>query len=249
MHQTRIITTILDRSIALVLCLGISVFSSHLYAETSTGLTPFELSYTASVEKGIALNGRAKRTLSAQGEHGIWLFRTEVKSFIADIDESLILKWDGEQVIPLRYRYKLSGFMIKTRKQSIDFDWKNRIATGKYRDKPFRLELQEGALDPIGYQLQLYVDIKAGKRDMAYQVIDRGRYDTDRFAVIDEEPLDTDAGTIPTIKAEKVRDEDSKRQTLMWFARDNEFLLVRLLQVEPDGSKYELKLKSAELGD
>ncbi len=223
-------------------------FPATLYAETTEGLIPFEVSYTASVEKGISLNGSAKRTLAAYGEHGVWLFRTEVKSFIADIDESLILKWDGEKVVPLRYRYKLSGFLIKTRKQSIDFDWKKGIATGEYKGKPFKLELKEGALDPIGFQLQLYLDIKAGKRDMSYEVVDRGRYDTNTFAVIDEEPLVTDSGTISTIKAEKVR-EDSKRQTLMWFAPDNEYLLVRMLQVEPDGSKYELKLKNAELGN
>lgn len=235
-----------------MLCfLGALIFSTTLHADTepntASGLTPFEVSYTASIDKGISLNGSAKRTLTSKG-HGIWLFRTDVNSFIADIDESLILKWDGENVVPLRYRYRLSGFLIKDRKQSIDFDWDKGIATGKYRGKPFKLKLKEGALDPMGFQLQLYLDIKAGKRQMFYEVIDRGRYDTDHFAVIDQEPLKTDEGTITTIKAEKVR-ENSKRQTLMWFAPDEGYLLVRLQQIEPDGSIYELNLKNAELGN
>jgi hypothetical protein len=231
-----------------MLCLGVLIFPVTLYAETTTGLTPFEASYTAAMEKGVSLNGSAKRTLTSQG-HGVWLYRTDVDSFIADIDESLILKWEDGKVIPLRYRYRLSGFLIKDRKQSIDFDWKKGVATGKYRGKPFSLKLEEGTLDPLGFQLQLRHDISAGKRDMTYRIIDGGDYDTDRFAVLDNESLDTPAGSMTTVKAKKVRGADSKRKTLMWFAPDENYLLIKLLQVEPDGSKYELKLKQADLAN
>ena len=101
----------------------------------------------------------------------------------------------------------------------------------------------------MGYQLQLHQDLKAGKRDVTYQVLDKGDYDDDRFAVIDEDSLSDNGRTMNTLKAEKVRDEDSKRQTLMWFDPARDYLLVRLLQVEPDGSEYELKLKDATLAD
>ncbi len=210
-------------------------------------LAPYEVTYTAAMDKGITLNGTAKRTLTKK-DGNVWLYRTDVDSFIANIDESLILKWENNQVIPLRYRYRLSGFLIKDREQSIDFDWDAGVAIGKDRGKPFKLKLQEGALDPLGFQLQLSQDIKAGKRDMTYLVIDGDDYDEDRFAVIDQEPLNTNRGSITTLKAEKVRDEGSKRETLMWFAPNENFLLVRLLQVEPDGSRYELRLNRSDLG-
>jgi hypothetical protein len=246
MYRTLNTTRLAARNLMRILCAVILLAPAFLHAEPATGLTPFEASYTAAMEKGVSLNGSAKRTLTSQG-HGVWLYRTDVNSFIADIDESLILKWDNGKVIPLRYRYRLSGFLIKDRKQSIDFDWKKGIATGEYRGKPFSLKLEEGALDPLGFQLQLRHDISAGKRDMAYRIIDGGDYDSDRFAVLDSESLNTPAGSIATVKAKKVRDADSKRKTLMWFAPDKNFLLVRLLQVEPDGSKYELNLKQADL--
>jgi hypothetical protein len=205
----------------------------------STPLLPLEVSYNASMEKGISLSGDASRKLQKR-EGGIWHYRTDVNSFIADIDESLIFRWENGRVVPLRYRYSLSGFMIKNRKQAIDFDWDNLVATGHYRGKKFSLPLEEGALDPMGFQLQLRQDIKAGQRDMTYRVIDKGRYDTDRFAVIDEEALRSNGEGLKTLKAEKVRDSDSKRKTLMWFAPDQDYLLVRLLQIEPDGSEYEI---------
>lgn len=211
----------------------------------SVPLRPLEVSYNASMEKGVSLSGDARRTLQ-QRDGGIWHYRTDVDSFIADIDESLIFRWEDGQVIPLRYRYSLSGFMIKDRKQAIDFDWDNLVATGHHRGKKFSLPLEEGALDPMGYQLQLRQDIKSGQRDMTYRVIDKGRYDTDRFAVIDEEILNNNGEGVTTLKAEKVRDSDSKRTTLMWFAPDQDYLLVRLLQIEPDGSEYEISIDEAK---
>ncbi len=236
----------------LSLLAGLLFFSLAASASTDTSnaaeLTPYEASYTASMSKGVSLNGQGVRTLTSQGNN-VWLYRTDVDSFIADINESLIFKWENGHVTPLRYRYRLSGFLIKDRKQSIDFDWQNGIATGKYRGKPFEVQLEEGTLDPLGYQLQLHQDLKAGKRDITYRVLDKGDYDTDRFAVIAEESLSDRGHTMKTLKAEKVREEDSKRQTLMWFDPEQNYLLARLLQVEPDGSEYELRLKDARVQD
>lgn len=228
---------------ALVVCLGI--LAAPVSAETETGLTPFEASYTATMDKGVSLNGSAKRILTSQG-NGIWLYRTVVDSFIADINESLIFRWQEGRVVPMRYRYRLSGFLVQDRKHAIDFDWSKGVATGEYKGKSFRVELEEGVLDPLGYQLQLHKDISNGKREMAYRVLDGRSIDTERFAVIDgQAEIRLSDKTMTTLKAEKVR-KDSSRQTLMWFSPDRNYLLVRLLQVEPDGSTYELRLKDAD---
>jgi Protein of unknown function (DUF3108) len=231
-------------SLALLLT-AVAGLASASESGSEASLVPLEVSYNASMEKGITLDGSARRTLRQQ-EDGTWVYRTDVDSFIADIDESLIFRWENGQVVPLRYRYSLSGFLIKDRKQAINFDWENGRATGHYRGDKFSLPLEKGALDPMGYQLQLRQDIKDGETEMTYRVIDKGRYDNDRFAVIDEETINASGESIPTIKAEKVRASGSKRKTLMWFAPDQNFLLVRLLQVEPDGSEYELSIDDVQ---
>lgn len=204
-------------------------------------LSPMRASYNASMDKGITLNGDAERLLEQQKD-GTWLYRTRVDSFIADIDETLSLRWENGQVIPLRYRYKLSGLLIRDRKQAIDFDWAAGKATGHDEGDRFEVELKPGTLDPMGFQLQLLQDIRAGKERMEYHVLDGGDYDLDVFAVIGEERIDTEAGEMLTVKAEKVREEGSKRETLMWFAPQKNHMLVRLLQVEPDGSRYQIIL-------
>lgn len=250
MFLTQLITPLLKKgqiiAVSLLCMLALLLGSAAHAAEPAPDLFPFEVSYGASMEKGISLNGSAKRILTSQGNN-VWLYRTEVKSFIADLDESLILKWENGQVVPLRYRYRLSGFLIKDRKQSIDFDWKANVATGKYRGEPFETKLKEGVLDPLGFQVQLHQDILNGKREMEYQVLDRGDIDSERFAVVSDDTGNPDNDRSSYLKAEKIR-ESSKRQTYMWFDPDKNYVLVRLQQIEPDGSKYELKLKSVDLG-
>lgn len=225
-----------------LLVLGLGFPVAALAADA--GLMPFEASYSASVDKGVSLKGSAIRSLAPHG-NGIWLYRTDVDSFIADIDESLILEWRNGKVVPIRYRYRLSGFLISDRTETIDFDWEAGIATGQYRGKAFEVALEDGVLDPLGYQLQLHQDIKNGKRTMEYRVLDGADIETERFEVLGEGSA---SGQADTLKAEKVR-ENSKRETLMWFDPQRHYLLVRLLQVEPDGSRYELTLKQAEIGN
>lgn len=237
----------IGRLIGFLTTLALLLASALASAEQATDLVPFKANYTATMEKGIELSGTGTRSLTDQG-NGVWLYRTDVKSFIANIDESLVLKWENGRVVPLRYRYKLSGLFIRDRKQSIDFDWAAGTASGEYKGKSFKLPLEEGTLDPLGYQLQLRQDIKAGERDMTYQVIDGGEYDKTHFAVLTKEPETASIDLLRgTLKAEKVRKEGSKRQTLMWFDPDREFILVRLLQIEPDGKRYELHLDTAKV--
>lgn len=234
------------RRLAMLTLLLLPIISAA--QEAPRALISSRASYTATMDKGLQINGSAVRSLTPRN-NGIWLYRTNVDSFIADIDESLILKWENDRVIPLRYRYHLSGLFIRNREQSIDFDWDKGIATGSYRGNSFEMPLKEGALDPLGFQLQLRQDIKAGEREMSYQVIDGGDYDEEKFAVIDQERVSTSGATITLLKAEKVRGENARRQTLMWFDPQQDFLLSRLLQTEPDGSRYELRLQEAELGN
>lgn len=207
---------------------------------------PYTATFRASIDKGIAIDGEATRVLERR-EDGLWNYRFKVDSFVADIEESLVFRWQDNHVEPLRYRYKLSGVFIRDRTRAMDFDWNKKIVQGDHEGKTFRLPLREGTLDPLGYQLQLHQDIRAGITDVTYTVIDKGRYDEDHFAVIGMDTLDTRLGAVDAIKVEKVRGEGSHRETLMWFAPQWDHLLVRLTQREPDGTEYEIHIEDTNL--
>jgi hypothetical protein len=91
--------------------------------------------------------------------------------------------------------------------------------------------------------LALQHDVAAGKKSMSYQVVDGNEVDTYDFRVLGSEKVDTKAGKIDAIKVERVRDPtQNKRITVLWFAKDWDYLLVRLQQVETDGKEYNIML-------
>lgn len=207
-------------------------------------LTPIAATYSASMDRGLSLNGSARRTLEQQAD-GSWLYEFNVDSFIADIRESVEFRWEDGRVVPLKYRYRLNGMLVKNRSRALNFNQAVQSVSGSYDGTSFTTELPDQALDPLGFQLQLRQDLKAGKTTMDYTVADKDDFEHDRFAVVGEELQTTSLGELNTIKVEKVREEDSKRETLMWFAPELDYLLVRLLQTEPDGSRYEVRLDEA----
>jgi negative regulator of sigma E activity len=85
--------------------------------------------------------------------------------------------------------------------------------------------------------------VAAGKKSMSYQVVDGDEVDTYDFRVLGSEKVATKAGQVDAIKVERVRDPtQSKRITVLWFAKDWDYLLVRLQQVETDGKEYNIML-------
>ncbi|MDX1457148.1 MAG: DUF3108 domain-containing protein [Marinobacter sp.] len=239
----------LSGGLTLLATMSTSAYSQPETVEPSIDMAPpipFTATFRASIDKGLAIDGSATRTLE-QLNSGLWRYRFRVDSFIADIDESAIFRWEGNHAVPLRYRYELSGMLIRDRERTINFDWSEGTVSGHHEGKEFSLPLKDGALDPLSYQLQLHQDLRAGHTDVTYQVVDKGRYDEDRFAVIREEQLETRLGEVKTVVVEKVRSDDSKRETLMWFVPEWDHLLVRLTQTEPDGSFYEIHIEDSSL--
>jgi hypothetical protein len=58
------------------------------------------------------------------------------------------------------------------------------------------------------------------------------------------ETVETPLGALSTVRVDRIRDDDKKRETSLWLAVDHAFLLVRLKQMEEDKG-FELNLSSA----
>lgn len=211
-------------------------------------LNPQTSIYKATLDHGISFNGKAVRRLS-QRKDGLWEFHFDVTSFIADIHESVVFRWTGRQVMPLHYRYELTGWAVPDRDAKLDFDWDKDQVRNDVQNKPWNMPIHPGVLDRLGFQLQLRQDLKAGKKRMTYYIADGGKLKDYEFAVVNEGPLDTKHGTINTIQVDQVRDpHNHKRETHLWFVPQWDYLLVRMIQIE-NGTKYEIYLDSAQLPD
>ncbi|MET1078817.1 MAG: DUF3108 domain-containing protein [Pseudomonas sp.] len=209
-------------------------------------LKPFSASYTADW-KQLPLSGTAERSLKAQ-ENGRWLLSFEAAMLVASLTEESTFQVENEAFLPLTYRFNRSG-LGKSKQVEQDFDWTEKQVIGTDRGEPVRLAINRGMQDKSTYQLVLQHDVAAGKKSMSYQVVDGDEIETYDFRVLGEETVDTKAGQIDAIKVERVRDPtQSSRKTVLWFAKDWDFLLVRLHQVEKDGKEYQIMLEEGQVG-
>ena len=211
-----------------------------LPAVNAADLKPFSASYTADW-KQLPMSGTAERSLAKEA-NDVWKLSFKASMMIAGITEDSTLTVDKDVLLPKTYNFERSG-LGKAKKADLDFDWSSKMVTGVYDKDPVKLPLNRGMLDKSSYQLALQLDVAAGKKSMSYQVVDGGEVDTYDFRVLGSEKVETKAGQIDAIKVERVRDPtQSKRITVMWFAKDWDYLLVRLQQVETDGKEYNIML-------
>src|SRR5690606_31431921 len=166
--------------------------------------------------------------------------------FVARLTEESTLRLEGEEVVPLTYRYQRKG-LGRSRETTQQFDWANGEVRGVHKKEEFTLPTQPGLLDKTTYQLALQRDLMAGKTEMSYLVLDGDEIEQYQFRVTGEDRVTTRNGQFDAVEVQRVREPDARRETTLWFAKDWNYLLVRLSQVETDGQHYQIVLKEATM--
>jgi hypothetical protein len=93
--------------------------------------------------------------------------------------------------------------------------------------------------------VQLSQDLIAGKNNFSYTVTNGRKIKTYKFEIIGEEVLKTPLGEVKTVKVKRSRENDDL-VTYAWFAKDFQYLLVRMQQ-EEDGSDYTIYINKASI--
>jgi len=213
-----------------------------VFSNAEPDILPFTATYSAKYN-GIKLNTRRTLGIQADGTHVI---QTRSSNLMGKIGEISTFKLnDAGKIRVDQYRYYRSIFGIK-KTETIDFDWQNNIAIYSSKKHKRQVDLNEEPLDKATYQLQLQRDMKAGKTEMHYPVVDRGKLRTYHFRVIGNEIVGTRLGEVLAVKLQRIRKTD-ERETFIWLSPQWGYLLVKLQQREEDGETYQLHLESANI--
>lgn len=213
-------------------------------ASQAAPLVPFKAYYEGDFEVGMRLKGEAVRELERL-EDGQWRLSVKASTLLARSSESSRFQLHQARIRPLHYHYQRK-VLGKKREATLSFDWDALSVLNEVKKIPWSMTIPADAHDKLSYQLQLRHDLAAGATELSYAVADGGRLKTYRFEVLGKETIQSPAGDFVSLKVQRVRDEDNDRETLIWFAPERDYAIVRLLQVEPDGKRYELLLKKLE---
>ena len=208
-----------------------------------TDLKPYTASYKASI-KGVPFSGSGERVLTKNND-GSWTLEFGASATFFSMKETSRFTMNDHKIVSREYTYKRSGIGSKPAKEA-QFDWKTNKVNWRQDDKKWSMDLPAGAIDNIAYQLQLRMDLNSGKTsNFSYMIADDDRVYERKFIVEGEEIIDTDAGKLETIKIKVQRDTD-KRATWIWFAKNWNYFMVKLLQQEGD-SEYTIEVKEATI--
>ena len=119
---------------------------------------------------------------------------------------------------------------------SAKFDWDARSVTQERKGKSETLQMQGTALDPLSLAYSFAFVPPKGKEYDVTRADGRGLTPF-RFTVVGTEKLATPAGEMQTLHIAKLRDGPEDKATDIWFAAERDFLPVRVLVVDSDGTR------------
>jgi len=221
-----------------LLCLAPSLRAADAHRPS-----PFIAVYA--VEAGGVGAGRMTRTLALTAGDGYRFTAViEAEGLVALLKPTRIVEesaghWDDAHPVTARYsNSKISG---KKRKETvIDFDWQAARSHATINGTPVEAALEPGAIDKLSYQLALMRDLAAGVTALNYRVADAGGGKEYRLERRADERVQAAGASYDTVPVAYARDDG--RRTVLWCARQLDYLPVRIEYTEKDG-----KVTKAEL--
>ncbi len=193
--------------------------------------------------------GRSEHSLRFDAERGAHVFasHTTVKGLLRlanpnpAIEESAFAV-DGASLKPLAYRYE-DGSRRGDDNYELAFDWERGVALARAADGEREIALADGVLDRGSLQVQLMLDLEAGRTPGRYRLADEDSVDEYECAASGTEAVRTALGPLDTVVYVQRR-EGSSRETWLWLAPSLGHLPVRIEQRRDGETRTALVLES-----
>lgn len=237
-----------NKATAILFSYALNSFASYCYAQ-NTPLLEYVAQYEASAN---GLEATATRSLNRTDENSYRLSNSLEASIagqaLANLDQASEFIIDGGRIVPLNYSYQLSG--VSRASHTIFFNWDAEVALSTEGDESWQLQLKEGVMDQLSYQVairQALMDNTEDETSFSFEIIDGDAIEIQEYRLVGEEITSTPFGELSTLKLEQVREASDERVTEIWLALEWDFLLTRIEQLNSSGLRISLELKSAKL--
>lgn len=222
-----------------------SLFSTPLFAEPEP-LSSFNADYI--VYRAGKKHGEANRYLKITDQGYQMGYSSDISwmIFTDKREETSDFIIENNQIKPLRYVMQRSG-TGPDRYYELNLDPNAKVLSEGKNRKAKAVTWQDDWLDQISYQLQLALDLKAGKTEFHYNVLNRnGNSKMYHYKVVAEEMLPLPYGNIKTLRIARV-EQNSDKQIYAWIAPELDYMLVRLWRGEDNVEQFDVQLHKLDL--
>lgn len=158
------------------------------------------------------------------------------------ISETSTMNWTDGKLQPLIYSRKYTGKEnAKIQDMQINYYYDKNKALVKLGNTDYQFEIGDSLWDEVSILPALMLDLEKNKTNLEYRLIDNDEIEEHRYTIEKNEIIETIAGKQEAIKIAR---EHGNRKTLMWFAPELNFLLLKVEQYRKGKLKSEMILKA-----
>jgi len=222
-----------------IVCKIVGELSPHFVAfllilsQPSVGLelNTYSINYKASA--GLA-TATATRSFLKSTTNSYELINTievsaAAQSIINMTERSKITLSDSQQLIPLSYSMRQTGYRDKS--EDIEFDWVQSIATISTADQSQTVRIEDEIFDKLSHQLNIHSNIKKTTNNISFNIIDESGIQEYQYSVLGYEDIETPLGQLPSIKIERNLPKSSSRSVVFWLSSEWEGVLLKMDQM------------------
>ena len=204
-----------------------------ILSQSSVGreLNTYSINYKASA--GLATASATRSFLKSTTNSYELLNTIEVsaaaQSIMSITERSRITLSDSQQLIPLSYSMRQTGYIDKS--ENIEFDWIQSIATISTTKQSQKVKIEDGIFDKLSHQLNIHSNIRKTTNKISFNIIDESGIKEYQYTVLGYEDIETPLGQFPSIKIERELPKSSSRSVIFWLSSEWEGVLLKMDQM------------------
>lgn len=188
--------------------------------------------------------GHATRKLTLKD--GSWTLATyaKLKKYFLSVKntETTTFHLSDSHLVTDRFYSKTKITFKKARVMEQNFDWVNKLETGKRKDKTWKIPLEKQVFDRVSHIIQIRSDLLTGKTSLNYDVSYKGKFQVFSYSKEGKETLQTQMGALTGVKL--VRQKTNGDIFALWLCPELNYLPIKIAQYEQDKADVTLVLES-----
>lgn len=207
------------------------LFISFMPLCTHAEVVPFKAEF---LFKGPVLTLTTLREISVDNNLGRFTFSG--KNAIGNLEISSTFSINDNELESLDYEFRARAALIINRKQKLVFD-ENITSSGDHDWVINKDSVSNKILDPLTAQLALSAKIAQGNQEVTLFLpnLKNGEIESNEFKLVQAESLVIDGIEYECAVVQRIRENDN-RITKYWLAKSLDYLLVKTIDVDDNGT-------------